>query len=123
TKSARKSRFSLVGGNENGLILNPGEFRPTRTYVPPKSRVRLSKLPPKSKMNVYGSYFCMLVMRKFKRNDLPDPVRPRIIVCATSRWWRFRKYGVLWFVSRTARYSCLRCRFSGSPQWSVKRKE
>ena len=53
--------------------------------MPPKSRVRLSKLPPKSKMKVYGSYFCMLVIRKFNRNDFPDPVRPRIMVWATSR--------------------------------------
>jgi hypothetical protein len=29
--------------------------------------VRLPKLPPKSKLKVYGSYFCTLVIRKFSR--------------------------------------------------------
>ena len=31
-KSARKSRFSFVGGSENGLILKFSDSRPTRTY-------------------------------------------------------------------------------------------
>ncbi len=43
-----------MGGSENGLILKPSDSRPTLTYDPPNRCVRLSKLPPRSKMNVYG---------------------------------------------------------------------
>jgi len=60
-------------------------FESDTDVEPPKRCVRLSKLPPRSKMNVYGAYFCRFVIRKFSRNDFPAPVRPRIIVCATSR--------------------------------------
>jgi hypothetical protein len=51
-KRARKSRFSFVGGSEKGLILKSSEARPARTYEPPNRCVRLSKLPPRSKIVV-----------------------------------------------------------------------
>ena len=35
-------------------------------------------------MTVIGSYFCACVRMKFRRNDLPLPVAPRMSVWPTS---------------------------------------
>ena len=31
-----------------------------------------------------GAYFCKFVIRKLRKKDFPDPVRPNTIVCAVS---------------------------------------
>jgi RNA polymerase sigma-70 factor, ECF subfamily len=58
-----------------------------------------------------------------KHHYFPLPVIPRISVWATSPLCRFRKYGVLLSVSRTAKYSVPRSGFVFSPGRIVNRKD
>src|ERR1700721_2580098 len=120
-KLKRNCRFSLLGVGENGLMVKSRVSCPTFKYEPPKIEVSDWKLLPMSKMNVNGAYFWAFCRMKLQRYDLPEPLIPRIRVCATSPLCRLRKYGVLFTVSSTARYSASRCAFVFSPGRIVNR--
>src|ERR1700680_5143200 len=74
-------------------------------------------------MKVNGLYFCICATRKQRKKLFPEPIAPRTTECPTSSRCRFRKYGVLCRVSRTARYSVPRNIFRGSPAPGVKTSE